>query len=338
MILLIKGKAMKARLAVIFTVFFLTSVVTVCAANPTFTAGPAVAKQGSKSKITFTVSESTDVEVTILGKDEKIIRHLAAGVLGGKTPPPAPLKKGLKQEIVWDGKTDTGKKPLKGPFKCRVRIGLNVKLDGFIGESKYWVGELCGLATDPKGNLYVYSSSVGVHRGSSRFLQIFNRDGDYQRTIMPMPVNLPLEKLKPFGVIPLKDGSFIPNNYYGTWPEFYPGGVGKIVPRVTKDGIITIWDSVNSIMRIKNTGIPVSNPLWRQIWPKRMSRYGLGGPKVMTPSPDGRILYLSGFSKGVKKKDTAKVNPEWPDGRIYRMDVTKPGGVMAKFVDLPALL
>jgi hypothetical protein len=80
------------------------------------------------------VSAPTDVEVTVLGADGKVVRHLAAGVLGGKHLAPEPLKAGLVQEILWDSKDDFGKPAADGPFKVRVRTGMGFKLRRLIGQ------------------------------------------------------------------------------------------------------------------------------------------------------------------------------------------------------------
>ncbi len=58
-----------------------------------------------------------------------MVRHLGAGLLGGKTPPPAPLKAGLDQRLEWDGLDDYGKKPAGGPFKVRVRAGVRAAFE-----------------------------------------------------------------------------------------------------------------------------------------------------------------------------------------------------------------
>ena len=53
-----------------------------------------------------------------------MVRGLAGGVLGAKTPAPAPLKPGLAQELVWDGKGDWNLPVESGPFRVRVRAGM----------------------------------------------------------------------------------------------------------------------------------------------------------------------------------------------------------------------
>jgi hypothetical protein len=89
-----------------------------------FTSGPSLSTQSGKFNVSFTVSEATDVEVAIVDHGGKIVRHLAAGVLGGQYPPPAPLVQGLSQNVEWDGRDDNGSTPSSGPLRARVRLGL----------------------------------------------------------------------------------------------------------------------------------------------------------------------------------------------------------------------
>ena len=91
-------------------------------APPAFTKKPAATRAGDKTKIEFAVDRSTDVEVAVLGADGKVVRHLAAGVLGGRNDPPAPLKPGLAQSLEWDGCDDLGKPAAGGPLTVRVRV------------------------------------------------------------------------------------------------------------------------------------------------------------------------------------------------------------------------
>ena len=308
------------------------------AADVKLAASPVVSKDGAMLKISFTLAGSGDVEVAILDSQGKAVRRLAAGVLGGQVPPPPPLAAGLSQELVWDGADDLGQQVAAGgPFSVRIRAGMGVKLDGFVGESKYWIGELHGLATDPKGNLYVYSSAVAEHRGSIRYLQVFDRTGKYLRTIMPMPATLPPDKLKPFGALPAGD-SFLPKNHFGTWPELYPGQVGQISPTVTADGLITISDGL-SYARIRADGSAADEKFFMPMWPagKDKSPYWSlwAGPHHVVPSPDGQYLYLTGmcYRMELGKDPEVKVNPLFPDGRIYRMKIG--AGTLEKFADLP---
>ena len=60
-----------------------------------FSTPPTAKKAGDKTVITFAVGGRTDVEVAILDAKGKVVRHLAAGVLGAEKDPPKPLRKGL---------------------------------------------------------------------------------------------------------------------------------------------------------------------------------------------------------------------------------------------------
>ena len=105
---------------VIVLIAILASVITAAS----FTNPPQVTSNNGQLSVSFTVSASTDVEVAVIDASGNIIRHLAAGVLGGQYPPPAPLSPGFSQNISWDGKDDYGNPAGSGPFDIRVRLGV----------------------------------------------------------------------------------------------------------------------------------------------------------------------------------------------------------------------
>jgi hypothetical protein len=92
-------------------------------AQAQFSQAPSVNLNGSNAAISFSVTSSIDVEVGILDQSGKVIRHLAAGVLGGQYNPPSPLKPGLSQSLTWDLKDDYGN-AVEGLFNVRVRLGI----------------------------------------------------------------------------------------------------------------------------------------------------------------------------------------------------------------------
>ncbi len=310
-----------------------------------FSTKPSALRDGEKVRISFTVSAPTDVEVAVLDSAGGVVRHLAAGALGTQTPPPEPLNAGLAQTLEWNLRDDLGRPAAGGPFQVRVRLGLQVKLDGFLTEQKEWIGDLRGLATDDNGRLYVYSSLVQVHRGMSRCVQVFGRDGKYLRTIMPMPADLSREKLLPFNktvryrntlTLDPPGEQYRPRNYSGTWPDFYPWGMGYLLPRVSNDGVLTFRsDWYLSIASITSDGGCAGDSFARNGFNQRLwgNKYETRGARCVVPSPDGRHVYLSGFGRSLGQKSD-KLDPAWPLGRIYRMN-SAPGGFFQKWMDLP---
>src|SRR4051812_14934977 len=127
---------MKSTFALLLCAF----ATTLSASEASFSTKPTATKKGEATSIAFALSTSTDVEVAIIAANGKVVRHLAAGVLGAGNPPPAPLKAGLSQNVDWDGKDDLGKAASGGPFKARVRAGTGVKFGRFIGGDPYQFG------------------------------------------------------------------------------------------------------------------------------------------------------------------------------------------------------
>src|SRR5262249_36747756 len=167
---------------------------------------PQATRSGDTTTITFAVSAATDVEIAILDAKGNIVRHLAAGVLGGKNPPPAPLAAGLAQRLTWDGKNDLGEAAAGGPFQVRVRAGTSVGFGRFLGDSPYtgsvvsmpYRAPVNGLVVDGEGNLFVkMMSSVGSHGNSGLWpwhLRKFDRRGEYLSTLLPYPPSTPASR------------------------------------------------------------------------------------------------------------------------------------------------
>ena len=73
----------------------------VAAAQIEFKAAPTAARQGDQVKVTFALEAPADIEVAILNAKGKVVRHLAAGVIGTGAKPPAPLRPGLNQTLTY---------------------------------------------------------------------------------------------------------------------------------------------------------------------------------------------------------------------------------------------
>lgn len=107
---------------IILTVALLNGLVSAAA----FVEPPAISRVAGETVVTFSVSASTDAEVAVLDASGKVVRHLAAGVLGGTVAPPLPFDSasGLRQSVEWDGLDDDGRNLRNPPYRVRVRLGV----------------------------------------------------------------------------------------------------------------------------------------------------------------------------------------------------------------------
>jgi DNA-binding beta-propeller fold protein YncE len=156
-----------------------------------------------KYEIAFAVKGNCDVTVGIVDAKGRVIRHLASGVLGRNAPSPF-QKNTLSQKIYWNGKNDFGtyvKEP--GKLKLRVMLGLKPEFDKRLGGTspKNIPGKVRGLAIDRDG-AYVFSMS-----GDSRiYIRRFDHDGNYVKSLVPPPADLPEEKLGGMGYVEYEPG------------------------------------------------------------------------------------------------------------------------------------
>lgn len=208
----------------------------VSAQPPAFTKKPTAAKSGDAIKIDFTADRPTDVVVTIEDAKGKIIRHLAAGVLGKNAPEPLQPNK-LDQSITWDSRDDFGKPAVGGPFKVRVQLGMKPEFDRFLMHDPHGSGEISSVAVGPAGSLYVFhrdavvNGNMGGHK-----IKVFSRDGKHQKVLAPFPADIDPKKLKALGVFQTKEGDLVPHIHNWETLSFYPENVkvrGRDMPELT---------------------------------------------------------------------------------------------------------
>jgi len=280
-----------------------------------FTTKPTATKDGDKVKISFIVSAPTDVAVYVEDAKGAVVRHLAAGVLGKNAP--APFKAdSLSQELEWDGKADYGKAAGSGPFKVRVALGLGARYDRILSSNRQNLININALGTGPDGTLYVLAFTMGAVWHGPQILA-FNRDGSYQRMVMPYPTSLKKEQVKGITSFEL-DGRPTPllsSTSMGLYPEFSPVQPTNLA--VSQDGarLYALCSSHGGNVRpsISIFGTDGSSPT-----EKITSLIGAPGNRTifaafscMAVSPDGKHAYVGGLQPEPYKPD---VNPA-----IYRV-------------------
>src|SRR5262245_43708558 len=329
---------------VMITTALLFAMIAVAAADEVkFAAGPKFTKTaGGAYTVEFTLSAPADVEVAIVDGKGKVVRSLAAGVLGAKNPPPAPLKPGLSQSIDWDGKGDWNLPVGNGPFKARVRAGMGVKFGRTVGDSPNNYRDMlpAGLAVDPKNGDVYYMTRRG-RDGNLVCLRVYDRTGKFIREIMPYPVGIDAKSRETFGSLALPGSKTpAPRIYDDLWPVMYPflhgteaGYVKLMAIHPTQPELVILDEYFGTLWRIRmsdgGAGSPFAEPLWEgrngPLWGKRI------GSVMGAIAPDGATMYFTGYC--LAAPDKQKVNPTWPEGRVYKMVSGKDKAV--KFVDVP---
>jgi hypothetical protein len=280
----------------------------------------------------------------VLDSQGKIVRHLAAGVLGGKNPPPEPLKAGLSQMLEWDLKDDNGKTVPGGSFKVQVRAGMGAKFGKIFGTSPYTGMVTSGstsanpsdsIALDADGTLYLKMGSFvpSRHDGIPWQLRKFDKAGKYQKTLLPYPPSTDPAKTPGFRLIDTGHGLLTPVHNSGLDVVLWHFG-NNLYSKVVDGSVVFIDSGAAKLTFFKVDG---SNTV--KTVPMRSSPDKLKWADYLSPqlafSPDGKYAYYSNVAltpyDGRKPSD---IDPKFPQGRIYRQDVSKPGADPEKFYDL----
>jgi sugar lactone lactonase YvrE len=313
------------RLVVVCGVLALCAPALAGPSSVAFTKQPAAASVGGQVRIDFAVNRETDVAVAVEDAQGKIVRHLAAGVLGKNAP--APLKpNSLAQSLVWDGKDNDGRPVAAAGTRVRVSLGLKPSLDRIIGQNLLDLGGVRALAVGPDGNLYVFHTYGQQHpNDGTTACAVFNRQGKYLRTIVPYPASLPDSALKGLRRITREDGRKVPFVYQLETRSSIPG-LGDLPTQravVTSDGrlaFIGIHEGPRPFaqpgearLTVINTdgSVPDDGVLKTPIVPLTDSAGGLA------LAPDEKTLYATGLRAGL--------HPNGP-GPYFVCDVCDHGG------------
>jgi len=309
------------------------------AADIKFATPPSAKPAGDGVDISFAISEATDVEVAIVDGQGKIVRHLAAGLLGGQSVA-SPLTAGLSQKIAWDRKDDLGNAAGAGPFTVRVRAGMTALLDGFVGDNQYYVARVRGMTIDRTGNLYLLQQAYDGHFCGPYDIRVFDRSGRYLRTIMPVAATAPKQDVAAFNPIDAPGLNIVPRNFYSVWPDLYPISQDqglRMSPTMLADGQLLLNDETfRRIYMIRITdGCPVDGKFAQDLWPKSARASARGGSPIFVVGRDGKTLYAAGFAAAAPAGQ--HINKDWPDGRIYRfaLDALAEGGRAFATIEMP---
>ena len=288
-----------------------------------FAQKPVVTRDGDKVTIAFETKGLCDVTVAIEDANGRIIRHLVSGVLGPKAPTPL-QKDSKKQAVVWNGKDDQDAyADNKDTLTVRVSLGLKPQFERSLLHSPYkrFGRNQPVIAAAPEG-VYVYEGDMADS------VRLFDHEGHYLRTVYPFPAGK-LEQVKglrwrtrPDGIkVPFKEGShqvtFFGSGYNGGYDpatgygqyrlkalneyDGLPGYAGASALAVRDNRLALIGFTLNRLstdgssggldIHGAKTGFPVIRYSYCQ--PAAPSE---GTPLSAAFSPDGKWLYLSGYT------------------------------------------
>jgi len=307
-----------------------------------FTTPVSATRQDGKLLIEFALSRPADVEVSVLDGKGEVVRHLAAGMLGGAGAPPAPLQAGLAQRLHWDGRNDRGQ-AVSDPAGCavRVRVGMGVRIERIVGGDPYaywsplsgqgdhaqW--KLAGLEAKADGRVYVLGHTTFYGHPA---LRQYDARGNYVRTLFPPPAGRAAEDVAGWGLNVRPDGTYTLRACYG-WNSAVPnrpplcgggggGGTwcGLLMPTPDSDSLCVMTPP-----RVGNTRMTVAADgtlrkvepgpvLESEALPKRLT-----GPFYSAFAPDGKFQYVSGVCAADEKGRPLTTGP-WRDGQVWKVD------------------
>lgn len=289
-------------------------------------------EKGKKWHATFELNAMTDVEVAIVDpRNKTVVRHLAAGLLGPKAPPPR-VSNSRAQTLEWDGKDDYQVSvPKPESLALRVRAGMAVNLDQIAGGNPYLyvlgrhydhnVWGINGLELKPDGKVYVlgHSSQLGPVA-----LRQYDIDGNYQRTVFPPPAGKDANAMGGWGIHVRPDGTYMPRFNRLTDPS--PGmtildtgmGMARLLPTPEPDrlsawmtGFDVEFRSTFETMTMNTDGTIPSRAQQMQGQLVKNPPLKTGdisrtpsplGPVFTCLDPDGKSFYLSGIYGCARKR------------------------------------
>ncbi len=287
--------------------------------NFNFAQTPQFVRRGDKLTITFITEDYCDVTIAIENANGKIVRHLACGVLGPKAPAPFQLNS-KRQQVVWDGKDDQGRYiDDKENYTARVSLGLKPQFE----KNLLWVPQrrlgswMGGTTSSNKPTPLIVPAPEGVYVFEGRLidqLRLFDRGGQYLRTIYPFPAN---QKEKVVGLgyknqVFEQDGIVRPRKYGFYQCTYLSSGSSSNRDSYGKSGTaatamavrgsriaLTMWKlnrlaTDGSSGGLKLTGPKMTYPVQVSSMNRRKGTLNVS-PISVAFSPDGQWLYLSGY-------------------------------------------
>ncbi|MCG3178960.1 MAG: hypothetical protein BIFFINMI_01290 [Phycisphaerae bacterium] len=314
------------------------------AAAPKFTSPPSAAREGAGVKIAFAVDAPTDVAVYVVDAAGKVVRHLAAGVIGGDASPPPPLVKGLAQSLVWDGKDDAGRPVPGGAGACKVRVaaGLSPTFDGFWLYDPDATPAVGNIAVAPGGIYAFYKDPTANGNQGGLKIALLDRDGHHVRMLMPFPADLPFDRVKATGAFQDEAGRIVPRIWNWHTLNLYPDpqiaryrscSPFSLPVADAKGRVYWIVSGARLAALDSDGGVPYDTFISDPLVPADAKGVTEQLP-ALTLSGDGASLYLSGLGSNWRRDGKRMIYTGYPC--VLRVDIaTRKAAVFVGKPDQP---
>lgn len=318
---------------------------------------PVLQREGQTWTVQFELDSLTDVEVAIIdAESSKVVRHLAAGVLGPQAPPPL-VKNSRAQKIAWDGRDDYGN-PVRNPslMAVRVRAGMSVSLAQIVGGDPYayyseemgdndhspWA--INGVVAKGDGNVYVWGHSSNLGPPA---LRQYSVNGDYRRTLFPMPAGMDVNRMKGWGLNLRPDGTYTPRFNALVDPSLTETfldtnlRMARLLPTPASDRLVFCRTGMKAglfeLLEMQSDGTIAAEPSERLLGPLVKQPPFLTGPikpnshivhSHLGPiffhyAADNQTIFLSGLYSATTRYGTlleAKTDGFWRDGQVWKIN------------------
>ena len=274
--------------------------------------------------------------MTVEDADGKVVRHLAAGVLGNNA-------RSRCGRIRWPSRssgtarTTSAKRP-RGTVSRHVRLGLTAEFDRFLLHNPEASGPVGSVAVGPGGTLYVFhrDGTVNGNMGGHK-IKVYGPDGKHRKVLTPFPADIAADKVKArLGVFHAADGASVPHIYNWETLSFYPDNVGVrgrdmpeySCPAVDSRGRVYWLVKGPALVAVDaDGGIPYDKFLGPRLLPDIKDLRLAGELYLYYPekpclavSPDDKHVYFAGLSTGAGDYKKAKPLP-----CVFRVDTARAG-------------
>ena len=325
---------MRTSLAVLACLFLGTALAPAAEKPPAFVRKPTAVAAGDKVKIEFELDRAVDVAVFVEDAEGRIVRHLAAGVLGEKAP--EPLAAGaLAQAITWDRTDDAGKPAGAGPFRVRVAAGLSAAYAGTAFGSEPKPDDLTnviGLAVGPDGRVYAMSQRWKRAHWTHTAVHVFLRTGQYEKTIKPFAPSIPPERIEGLTGLKTDDGRPMPVIYRILAMSYYPKEDMAQHMAVSPDGKLHFLVSRAAYRKgspkfLASMGLDGGMAYEAYAGPQLPSETSAGDPYLVASSggesdeeSDGEAIFATGVERGSGSSgESSASRPNTPV--VYRINL-----------------